>query len=250
MFDCENLSVSLGEKRLLQNVSFHLKKGSFTAILGRNGSGKSTLAACVRQELPYTGHLRLGQTDLASQKPKDLAQQIASLPQILPCPCISVRELVGFGRSPYLGLNRQFSPQDRQAVDAALTRTGMTDFSQRMLSTLSGGERQRAFLAMILAQQTEMLVLDEPTAYMDMDAEAAFVRLLAELAQEGKTLLVILHNLSLAIQYADALIVLDAGSCVYAGEKSQCLKTRILESVFHVTRLDTGREILFMPNPQ
>lgn len=249
MFDCENLSVRLGEKQLLQNVSFHLKRGSFTAILGRNGSGKSTLAACLRQELPYTGRLILGKSDLASQKPKDLARQIASLPQILPCPCVSVRELVGFGRSPYLGLNRRFSPQDQQAVAAAMARTGITGFSQRMLSTLSGGERQRAFLAMVLAQQTDMLVLDEPTAYMDMDAEAAFVRLLAELAKEGKTLFVILHNLSLAVKYADALIVLDAGNCVYAGEKTQCLKTQLLESVFHVTRLDAGGEILFMPNP-
>ncbi len=247
MLEAAGLGVTLGSRQILSDVSFSLRRGTFTALLGRNGSGKSTLAACLRQELRYTGQLTLAGRPVASFSPRELSQRIASLPQSLPCPPVTVEELADFGRSPYLGLHRARASADRDAMEHALTRTGMLPLRSRMLPTLSGGERQRAFLAMTLAQDTELLVLDEPTTHLDLDAEAAFLRLLRELRQEGKTLLVILHNLSLAVKYADALVILDEGRCVCAAPTAECLAGGILESVFHVRRVTAGGEPFFLP---
>lgn len=247
MLEAAGLGVTLGNRQILSDVSFSLRRGTFTALLGRNGSGKSTLAACLRQELRYTGQLTLAGQPIASFSPRALSRRIASLPQSLPCPPVTVAELAAFGRNPYLGIHRASSPADRDAVEQALARTGMLPLRDRMLPTLSGGERQRAFLAMTLAQDTELLVLDEPTTHLDLDAEAAFLHLLRELRQEGKTLLVILHNLSLAVKYADALVILDEGRCVCAAPTAECLTTGILESVFHVRRVIADGAPIFLP---
>lgn len=246
MLTCEKVSVSFGGEAILQDISFSLEPHSFTAVVGKNGSGKSTLAGCIRRQVPYSGAITLDGQDIREFSHRALARRVASLPQLLPCPDVTVEELVGFGRNPYLGLNRRFSEADETAVADALAQTEMANYSHRLLPSLSGGERQRAFLAMVLAQQTEILVLDEPTTYLDIGAEAAFLRLLRSLPQRGKTLLVILHNLSLAVKYADALIVLDGGKCRFAGSKEDCLSQEILETVFDARRIETpDGEILF-----
>lgn len=246
MLKCEHISVTLGNNTILRDISFHLKPGSFTALVGKNGSGKSTLASCLRSQLPYSGAITLDGQNIRSIPRRALAQRIASLPQAVPCPEVTVEELAGFGRNPYLGLNRRFSDADKAAVANALRRTQMDAFSQRYLSSLSGGERQRAFLAMVLAQETDILVLDEPTTYLDIGAEAAFIRLLSQLPREGKTLLVILHNLSLAVKYANDLIVLDGGRCRFSGTKEDCLTQGVLEDVFDARRVVTpDGDILF-----
>ena len=250
MLKCNGLGVTLGGQILLENVSFELPPRTFTALIGKNGSGKSTLAACIRQQVPYTGDLSLEDVSLREFAPRQRACRIASLPQTLPAPDLTVRELAGLGRSPYLGLNRRFSAQDRTAVDNALRRTEMVSFASRRLPTLSGGERQRAYLAMILAQDADVLVLDEPTAYMDIHAEAECLRMMRALTSEGKTLMVILHNLSLAATYADRLLVLDRHTCVFAGQREECLSRGVIESVFNVRRVsapdDRDGNILFL----
>ncbi|MBQ9133696.1 MAG: ABC transporter ATP-binding protein [Clostridia bacterium] len=246
MLQCNSVGVTLGGKEILSNVSFTLRQSAFTAVLGKNGSGKSTLAACICAQQKHTGQITLCGSDLASLPPRARAQRIAVLPQNVPTPNITVRELVSLGRNPYIGLSRRMGDEDFAAIDRALTRTDLGAFADRMLPTLSGGERQRAYLAMILAQDADVLLLDEPTTYMDIRAEAEFLQLLRALTAEGKTLLVILHDLTLAAKYADDVLILEHGRQTFCGTKEECLKKCAIESTFSVRRINVDGEVLFL----
>lgn len=246
MLQCNNVGVTLGGEEILQSISFTLRPNTFTAVLGKNGSGKSTLAACICAQQKHTGQITLDGSVLASLSPRERAQRIAVLPQNVPTPNLSVRQLVSLGRNPYIGLSRRMDEDDFAAIDRALTRTDLTGFANRMLPTLSGGERQRAYLAMILAQDADILLLDEPTTYMDIRAEAEFLQLLKALTAEGKTLLVILHNLTLAAKFADDVLLLDGGKQTFCGTKAECLQKSAIESTFSVRRIDADGEVLFL----
>ncbi len=246
MLHCNHVGVTLGGQAILTDISFSLRQNAFTAILGKNGSGKSTLAACICAQQKHTGQITLDGIDLASLPPRARAQRIAVLPQHIPAPSISVHELVSLGRNPYVGLSRRMGADDRAAIEHALARTDLCALADRMLPTLSGGERQRAYLAMILAQDADILLLDEPTTYMDIRAEAEFLQLLKALTTEGKTLLVILHNLSLAAKFADDVLLLDRGRQAFSGTLSACLQSTVIESVFSVRRIDANGEVFFL----
>ena len=237
MLKIENLSVRFGQKRVLDQVSFTLKPRRLTVLVGRNGAGKSTLLGCVNQQLPYTGTIREGDRNLARLAPRERAKTIAILPQSLPSPHITGRELVSLGRNPYLDFTGRLTEGDRQAVEEALRDADALELAERYVDTLSGGEKQRIALAMILAQNTPIALLDEPTAHMDLSCEAAFLALLQKLKQEhGRTFLLILHDLNLAVQYADELLVLDDGRLVFAGSREKCLEKEILEKTFSLKR--------------
>lgn len=249
MLECIDLSTAYNGSLILDHVNFQLVPGQLTAVIGKNGAGKSTLIGCLQQRQPYKGDIYLDGANIRHFTPMQLARQIAFLPQSLPCPDVTVGELASFGRNPYLGINRKLSFADTTAIEKALQLTGMTDYRQRMLSALSGGERQRAFLAMVLAQSTEILILDEPTTFMDMIAEAEFLRLLKELTTMGKTIAIILHNLTLAIKFSDQIIILDENRCVFSGTTKTCLEQRKIETTFGVRRITAGdgpdSEIIF-----
>lgn len=237
MLILRNLSVRLDETQILKDVSFTLRPHRLTALVGRNGSGKSTLLACVNQQIPYTGEIFEGEKNLALLSPKERAKQVAILPQILPAPHITAREMAAFGRNPYLDFTGRLTQKDKQAVEAALKDANGENLADRYVDTLSGGERQRIALAMILAQNTPIALLDEPTAHMDQSHEAAFLQRLAELKKtRKKTFLVVLHDLSLAAEYADDMIVLDGGKLVFSGTKEDCLNQEILEKTFSLRR--------------
>lgn len=184
--------------------------------------------------------------------PRERAQRMAILPQTLPAPAVSVAELAAFGRNPYLDFGRRMTPTDRRLVEEALERVGIAALRDKLLTELSGGERQKAYLAMILAQDTDVLLLDEPTTYMDIEYEAAFFRLLKALqAEKGVTLLVILHDLSQAMRYADRIVVLDGGRVRFAGDTRACAASGVLEAVFRVRQRPLadgdGEWIFFTP---
>lgn len=237
MLSLHNLSVRLDGKIILEDVSFTLRPHRLTALVGRNGSGKSTLLACVNQQLPYTGQILEGEKNLALLSPRERARTLAILPQSLPAPHVTVREMAAFGRNPYLDFTGRLTEKDRQAVTDALRDANAEDLADRYVDTLSGGERQRVALAMILAQNTSIALLDEPTAHMDLVYEAAFLKLLTQLkTKRKKTFLVVLHDLSQAVRFADDLIVLDQGKLVFAGTKEACLEQKILEKTFRLRR--------------
>lgn len=246
MLELHEVSVRIGQKQILRDVTFSLQPHSLTALVGRNGSGKSTLLSCVNQQLPYTGEITEGEKNLALIPPRERAKAVAILPQILPAPHVTAYEMAAFGRNPYLDFTGRLTEKDRQIVAAALADANAAELAERYVDTLSGGEQQRVQLAMILAQNTPIALLDEPTSHMDQSHETAFLELLRDLKQrKKKTFLVILHDLTLAAEYADDLIVLDGGEVIFAGTKEECLEREIIEKTFALKRYTVEGKIFF-----
>ena len=246
MLEIKNLSVGFGSRMVLRDVSFALRPRRLTVLVGRNGAGKSTLFGCVNQQLPYGGTITQGERNLAAIPPRERAKSIAILPQSMPVPHITGRELVALGRNPWVDFTGRLREADKQAVEDALRDTDTLDLADRYADTLSGGEKQRVLLAMILAQNTPVALLDEPTAHLDLSYQTAFLELLRKLIRErDKTFLLILHDLNLAAEYADDLIVLDGGRVVFAGTKKDCLAQEILEKTFGLKRYMVEDRVFF-----
>ena len=246
MLEIKNLSVGFGSRMVLRDVSFALRPRRLTVLVGRNGAGKSTLFGCVNQQLPYGGTIIQSERNLAAIPPRERAKSIAILPQSMPVPHITGRELVALGRNPWVDFTGRLREADKQAVEDALRDTDTLEFAGRYADTLSGGEKQRMLLAMILAQNTPVALLDEPTAHLDLSYQTAFLELLRKLIRErDKTFLLILHDLNLAAEYADDLIVLDGGRVVFAGTKEDCLEREILEKTFGLKRYTVEDRVFF-----
>lgn len=235
MLHFHNVSVTLGGQQILNDIRFSLPTGKLSILVGENGSGKSTLLSCVNQQLRYSGTISLNETDISRLSPRERAKQIAYLPQKLPFPHITTEELVSFGRNPYLDFTGRLTDADKELISAALIDADAAHLSGRYVDTLSGGEQQRAALAMILAQNAPILLLDEPTSHMDQRHEDAFLDQLAKLKGK-KTILVVLHDMTTAMEYADHMIVLKDGNLVFDGPKEDCLKKEIIETTFHLNR--------------
>jgi ABC-type cobalamin/Fe3+-siderophores transport system ATPase subunit len=219
----------------VENVSLRVPPGSLFAIVGPNGSGKSTLLKLLLGLLaPAAGQVRFEGRPLAEWGRRELARRIGVVPQaeelVFP---VSVRELVAMGRYPHLGPWRPEGPADRHAIEQAMLRCGILDLAARPLSTLSGGERQRARIARALAQEPGTLVLDEPTASLDVRHEMAIFELLRELTtQGGATVVLVTHNLNLAARYATEILLLDRGRPAAHGPPDQVLSRAAIEAVY------------------
>ena len=238
MIECRGLCAGYKKKEVLHDISFTVPKGTVIAAVGKNGSGKSTLAACLLGVLPLrAGSICLNGKPLPQYTRQELARMVSFTPQNLPAPAVSVEELIGFGRAPYTGISGRLSPEDKAAVEKAAALCGMTELLERMVTGLSGGERQRAYLAMALAQEAPVMVLDEPSASLDIGARSQFLQLLQRLAREtGRTVVVITHDLSDAVTLADHLLVLEEGRAVYTGPAGEDAAAETLERVFSVRR--------------
>lgn len=239
MLEFDNVSVKLGRKKLISDVSFSAGKGRLTAVLGKNGSGKSTLISCVSGLKRYSGSIRLSGRDISEIKNKERAKIIGFLPQIMPETSLSVRELVALGRNPYVKGMGILSEYDKKSVSDAMEMAECGSFAERKVNTLSGGEKRRVFIAMLLAQETPMLILDEPTVYLDHSASRSFCGFLRSLVDDhGKTILAVMHDLSQAAEIADDVAVLSGGKMLFYGEKNKALENNIFEESFDVKRFD------------
>ncbi|MBR5445736.1 MAG: ABC transporter ATP-binding protein [Clostridia bacterium] len=237
MLTFEELGVSRGGRVILEKVSFSLRPGKITVLLGKNGAGKSTLIGCLNGLVPYSGQIFLDGQPLAQYPAAERAKRIGILPQFLPSSGFPVRTLVSLGRNPHIGSSGRFSAADRKAVEDAMVLAGIDGFADRRTDTLSGGEKQRAYLAMVLAQDTPILVLDEPASHLDADVLRRLMTLLRELAdRHGKTLLVILHDLTEALALADDIVVFDNHTCVFSGTAEEWLDSPVPETIFGVRR--------------
>lgn len=231
-----HVSAAYRKKPILEDISFCVPSGSITALTGRNGAGKSTLIACLMGEKrDYAGEILLDGQDVRTLSPMDRARNMACLPQELPAPHVQVRELVSFGRTPYLPLNGSLNPKDEETVNWALSVTGMAQFEDHFVDTLSGGERKKAFFAMTLAQDTPLVILDEPTAHLDAVSRFQFLALLDTVRREtGKTFLVVMHDLPETLLCADQLVTLHDRKLVFAGSGSAFLASSIPQQCFHI----------------
>ena len=223
---------------IISDITLTVRTGRMTALLGKNGSGKTTLLRAATREIPYSGQILLDGRPSEVIPPRERAKRLGLLPQMLPAVPLSVRELVGLGRTPYLSLLSRPSPADRAVTEHAISTCGLGSLAEAELTTLSGGERQRAFLAMLLAQEVSMMLLDEPTAYLDADARKSTLTLLGHLILSGeKGALVVLHDLNDAIRYADDIALLDRGRLLFCGTVADFLDSHLPEKHFGLSRI-------------
>ena len=230
---------------IVRDVSLAFPPGRISVIVGANGCGKSTLLRGLSRLLrPMTGEVLLDGEDVHAMAPRALAQRLALLPQSPTAPSdITVRQLVEFGRHPYRGLLSRGDQDDRAAVAAALEATGLEPLADRPVAELSGGQRQRAWIAMSLAQQTDVLLLDEPTTYLDLAHQLDVLQTVWDLnAREGTTVVMVLHDLNLAARYGHHLVAMKDGRVLAEGAPAEVVTEETMRAVF-------GVETVVMPDP-
>jgi iron complex transport system ATP-binding protein len=223
------------DRRLVSaELSVAIPEGSFTVIIGPNACGKSTLLRALSRLLaPSAGRVVLDGRSIGEFPAKEVARRLGLLPQSSVAPdAITVADLVARGRYPHQSFLRQWSEADEKAVAAALEATHMTDLSDRLMDELSGGQRQRAWIAMVLAQETPILLLDEPTTFLDIAHQIELLDLLADLHRQGRTVVAVLHDLNHACRYASHLIAMKDGAIVAEGKAIEIVTEQLVETVF------------------
>lgn len=231
----EGLCLRYDQRTVAENLSVSIPRDSFTIIIGPNACGKSTLLrALARMLKPTEGSVLLDGADIGSYGTKEVARKLGLLPQTSIAPDgITVGDLVSRGRYPHQGFFRQWSPDDERVVNEAMERTGVADLATRFVDELSGGQRQRVWLAMALAQETPLLLLDEPTTYLDIAHQLEVLNLCADLHESGsRTIVVVLHELNLAARYASHLIVMRDGEIRAQGHPSEIVTSQLIEDTF------------------
>jgi iron complex transport system ATP-binding protein len=235
----EQITLRHGQRTVSQGLSLAIPEGSFTVIVGPNACGKSTLlAALARLLVPTQGQVILD-GDVIQQLPsKEVARRLGLLTQSAQAPeGIKVAELVARGRFPHQGWLRQWSAADELAVGAALAATGLQALADRPVDGLSGGQRQRVWIAMVLAQETPLLLLDEPTTFLDIAHQIELLELLADLNRQGRTIVAVLHDLNQACRYASHLVAMKGGAIVAAGAPALIFNEHLVDAVFGIDAL-------------
>lgn len=235
--EAKGLSLSYGGDYIFENLDLTVPVGKITVFIGSNGCGKSTLLRSMARLLkPQRGAVVLDGADIAGMSTKDVARKLAILPQGPTAPeGLTVLQLVKQGRYPYQSWLRQWSPEDEKAVMAALESTGLTGLADRTVDSLSGGQRQRAWIAMTLAQETPLILLDEPTTYLDLTHQIEVLDLLYELnVQEQRTIVIVLHDINLACRYADHIVAIRDGSIKAMGRPEDIICSELMQTVFQL----------------
>lgn len=232
----EKLRVGYERRAVIDRLDVQIPDGRFTVIVGPNACGKSTLLKALVRALPIAaGSVLLDGKAISSTPTKQVARTIGFLPQSSSVPdAVTVVDLVGRGRFPHQRFLRQWTDADHEAVERALVAARVRDLAQRPVDSLSGGQRQRVWLAMVLAQQTPLLLLDEPTTFLDIAHQLEVLDLCAELQEGGLTVVAVLHDLNQACRYADHLICLSEGRIVAQGRPQDVVTARLVQELFDV----------------
>lgn len=242
----EKLNIAYFDRMIVENLNLSIPAGKITALVGANGSGKSTiLKTLARMIRPVGGTVFLDGKSIHRQSTKDVAKQLAILPQSPSAPDgLTVYELISYGRFPHQQGFGTLSSQDKEMIRWAIHVTGMSAFSNRPVDQLSGGQRQRAWIAMALAQGTDMLFLDEPTTYLDMAHQLEVLHLLKQLNEEQqRTIVMVVHDLNHATRYAEHMVAIKEGRVISEGTPQQVMTGDVLREVF-------GIEADIVPDPR
>jgi len=241
----EGLSLHYGRESVVRDVSLEIASGEFCVIVGANASGKSTLLRGLARAMPpASGRVWLGDDDIAGMPSREVARRLAILPQMREFDVdLVVEELVWRGRTPHQRLWQPATAVDVQAVERALEAVGLLGLRERPLRSLSGGERQRAWIALALAQEPRVLLLDEPTTYLDLRHQIEVMDVLSRLNAEGMTVVAVLHDLALASRYAHRVVALDRGTVAFDGAPEEVFTPEVLQAVF-------GLEMVALSDPR
>jgi iron complex transport system ATP-binding protein len=233
----DNLSIGYGERLIVKSLNIEIPDRKITTIIGPNGCGKSTLLKAITRIISHqSGSILLDGKDISKVNTKILAKQMAILPQTPESASgLTVGELVSYGRFPYQKGFGRLTKKDYEVIDWALEVTGTIDYKFRPVDALSGGQRQRVWIAMALAQETEIIFLDEPTTYLDMAHQLEVLELLQKLNHEQeRTIVMVLHDLNQAARFADHIIALKDGEIVKAGSCEEVISHKVLKKVFNI----------------
>ena len=233
----KDLTVAYEDKVIIENMNLFIPKGEISIIIGANGCGKSTLLKTIARILkPKKGNIFIHGKNVKESKPKALAREMAVLPQSPVCPDgLTVKELIAYGRFPHQKTMAGLSIHDNEMIEWAMKETGLTEFADRPVDSLSGGQRQRAWIAMTLAQETDLILLDEPTTYLDMSYQLEVLLLLQKLNREKKiTIVIVLHELNNACRFANHIIGLKKGKVVCEGKPSDVITTASLKEIYGI----------------
>lgn len=232
-----NLSVAYENNLIIEDMTLSIPKGEISIIIGGNGCGKSTLLKTIaRINKPKNGDIFINDKNIKSIKEKNIAKEVAFLPQGPICPDgLTVRELVAFGRFPHQKMIGGLTSHDKEVIEWAIKETGLSEFADRGVENLSGGQRQRAWIAMTLAQETEIIMLDEPTTYLDMSYQLEVLQVLQKLNKEKKiTVVIVLHELNNACRFANNIIGLKKGKIVCQGRPMDVINKETLKEIYGI----------------
>lgn len=237
ILQAKNVSLCYDRKEVVKDVNIEIMQGEIVTIIGPNGSGKSTVLKALSRTLkPQAGEILLNGKNIQGMNTKQIAQRLAILPQVRKVPGdMTVEALIGCGRHPHLGFGSRLRKQDFEIIDWAIEKTALTELRHRNVETLSGGERQRTWIAMALAQKPSILLLDEPTTYLDISYQLETLELIRELNETlGLTIVMVLHDLNQAIRYSHRIYALKNGRVHCSGESDKLLTEELLREVFRI----------------
>ncbi|MGO5073205.1 ABC transporter ATP-binding protein [Clostridium sporogenes] len=235
--ETKNLDIAYEDTLIVKELNMQIPKGKITSIIGANGCGKSTILKAVGRILkPKKGVVHLSGQDISKLSTKEIAKKMAILPQNPTAPSgLTVSELVAYGRFPHQKGFGNLTKEDKKIVKWALDATKLSEFESREVDTLSGGQRQRVWIAMALAQQTDLILLDEPTTYLDLAHQLEVLKLLYELNRNQKcTIVMVLHDLNLAARFSDYIIAIKKGAIIKYGNPEEVMTPEVLRKTFNI----------------
>lgn len=235
MIRLEGVSAGYYDKEIIKDISFECRDGEITVIVGNNGCGKSTVIKTACGILKTVrGSVTVDGKNISEYKPKELARHVSVLPQVRNVPSITAKSLVMHGRFPYMGFPRTASKEDKLAVEHAMEIADVKKFENTDVSALSGGERQRVYIAMLLAQNTKTVLLDEPATFLDIGCQFEVIDLIASLRQQGKAVVCVMHDLSQALSVADNVLLMDRGEQIYLGDAKGLVDSGLIQKIMKV----------------
>lgn len=235
--ETKNLDIAYEDTLIVKELNMQISKGKITSIIGANGCGKSTILKAVGRILkPKNGLVHLSGQDISKLSTKEIAKKMAILPQNPTAPSgLTVSELVAYGRFPHQKGFGNLTKEDKKIIKWALDATKLSEFESREVDTLSGGQRQRVWIAMALAQQTDLILLDEPTTYLDLAHQLEVLKLLYELNRNQKcTIVMVLHDLNLAARFSDYIIAIQKGAIIKYGNPEEVMTPEVLRKTFNI----------------